>query len=77
MTEQSAPRYPVTDLGEIEKRIAQRREYTERMPACVTREVVEGDTEIMSSLVLEVKNLRLANEKLKKVIDAIGKRGAP
>ena len=56
------PRYPPLDLEPIERRIAERRAYVG--PA---REAVDADTDMMSDLLREVKNLRLAIECLKEV----------
>lgn len=50
------PRHPVLDLAPIEQRIAERRTYVG--PA---KEAVDADTEMMEALLLDVKNLRLAN----------------
>jgi len=56
------PRYSSADLNPIRVRIAERR------AAAVghsQREVLEGDTDIMETLVKEVSSLRIANQVLK------------
>jgi hypothetical protein len=68
-----APRYPDVALGPFRERIAQRREAARGHSQ---RDVLEGDTDIMATLVLEVTNLRLANHILKEVVRAeLGRRG--
>lgn len=63
------PRHPVLDLEPIEARIAERRNVALRASTEAVREAVDADTEMMADLLREVKNLRLANELLKEVID--------
>jgi len=58
------PRYPPLDLSVIERRIAERTAYAagRDVPA------VEADTAMMSDMLRNIRNLRLANEILKEVI---------
>lgn len=67
------PRYPDIPLEPIRERIRQRRLAA---VAHARRDVLDGDTDIMATLVLEVTNLRLANHILKEVVRAeLGRRG--
>ena len=56
------PRHPVIALGPIRARIAERRAMS---VGHANRAVLDGDTEIMETLVREVTNLRLAIHVLK------------
>lgn len=61
------PRHPMLDLEPIERRIAERVAFAPNITNESVRMAVEADTEMMSDLLREVKNLRLANALLREV----------
>jgi hypothetical protein len=65
------PRYPQLDLEPFERRLAERHDHVARMPDSPTRAAVAADTEMLQALLREVRNLRLANDGLKAVIEAM------
>jgi hypothetical protein len=63
-------RHPPLDLDPLHQRVTERRKTAAEMRG-PNREIVEGDTDILARLLLEVRNLRIANACLKDVIDAM------
>jgi hypothetical protein len=62
------PRHPVIDLELAAQRVREREAYTRTMPPGSLKMTVDADTEIMASLVLEVRNLRAARDVLRQMV---------
>jgi len=54
------PRHPAIDLEVAAQRVREREAYTRTMPPGSLRMTVDADTELLSSLVTECRNLRTA-----------------